>query len=150
MTFNSKMKLGKKLSTKQFILSHFLILIFGLIFLSGLYYILNIQYRQSPNLFEAGPVTTTPKTLRLELQQPDNDLFSNQSSVLVSGKTSPFLNILIYSDSQNLVIKAKGDGSFSTVFNLDEGVNQITVVVFDNSGDQKSDTRTVYFSKERI
>lgn len=144
------MKLGKKISKKAFIFSNLLILIIGLIFLAGLYYILNIQYNPLQKPFESGPVTSLPKTLRLELQQPDNDLFSNQSSVLVSGKTSPFLDVLIYSDSQNIVIKAKSDGSFSTVFNLDEGVNQITVVVFDITGDQKSDTRSIYYSKEKL
>lgn len=60
------------------------------------------------------------------------------------------MDVLIYSDSQNIAIKAEADGSFSTVFNLDQGVNQITVVVFDITGDSKSDTRTVYYSKEKL
>lgn len=144
------MKLKKKLSTKQFIFFHLLIFTSGLIFLSGLYYILNIQYQESQKPFESGPVTTLPKTLRLELQQPDNDTLSYQSSIIVSGKTSPFMDVLIYSDSGNIVLKSKADGSFSTVFSLDEGVNQITVVVFDITGDSKSDIRTVYFSKEKL
>ena len=144
------MKLTKKISKKTFVFSHFLILACGLIFLSGLYYILNIQYQPSDNLFDKGPVTTSPKTLRLEIQQPDHDLLYHQSSIIVSGQTSPLLDVLIYSDSQNIVIKSKGDGSFSTVFSLDEGVNQITIVVFDSTGDQKSDTRSVYYSKEKI
>jgi len=144
------MKLTKKLSTKQFILSHLLIFTLGLIFLSALYYILNIQYQENLKPFESGPITTAPKTLRLELQQPDNDTLSYQSSMIVSGKTSPHLDVLIYSDSQNIVLESKADGSFSTVFNLTEGVNQITVVAFDITGDQKSDTRTVYYSKEKL
>lgn len=144
------MKLGKKISQRTFIFSNLLILITGLLFLSGLYYILNIQYQENQKLFENGPVTSLPKTLRLELQQPDNDVASYQASIIVSGKTSPFMDVLIYSDSQNIVLKSQADGSFSTVFNLDEGVNQITVVVFDTTGDQKSDTRTVYYSKEKI
>lgn len=148
MTFT--VKLTKKISKKTFIFSNFLILALGLIFLAGLYYILNVQYQSSQNLFDQGPVTMAPKTLRLELNQPDNDLLYHQSSIIVSGKTSPLLDVLIYSDSQNQVIKSKGDGSFSTIFSLDEGVNQITVVVFDSSGDLKSDTRSVYYSKEKL
>mgnify|MGYP001563720213 CR=1 FL=1 len=144
------MKLKKRLSTKQFILSQLLIFTFGLFFLAGLYYILNIQHRNNQTLFENGPVTSLPKTLRLELQQPDNDTLTYQSSIIVSGKTSPFLDVLIYSDSENIVIKAKSDGSFSTVFNLDEDLNQITVVVFDQTGDLKSDTRTVFYSEEKL
>ncbi len=144
------MKLTKKISTRNFIFSLLLILFVGLIFLAGLYYILNVQYQNFQTAFEKGPVTTLPKTLRLDLEQPDDDIASYQSSVIVSGKTTPFVDVLIYSDSQNIVIKSKADGSFSTVFSLDEGVNQITVTVFDATGDSKSDTRSVYYSKEKL
>lgn len=143
-------KLTKKLSTKQFIFSHFLIFILGLIFLAGLYYILNIQYQQSQKPFESGPVTTPPKSLRLDLSEPDDDSLTFQSSIIISGKTAPSKEILISTDSQDLVIKSKPDGNFSTVITLDEGVNQITAVVFDATGDFRSSERTVYYSKEKI
>lgn len=142
--------LNKKISKKTFVFFNILILILGLTFLVGLYYILNIQYQNLQTPFEKGPVTTLPKILRLEVQQPDNDIASYQGSIIVSGKTSPFVDVLIYSDTQNISLKSQPDGSFSTVFNLDEGVNQITIAVFDATGDSKSDTRSVYYSKEKI
>lgn len=144
------MKLNKKLSTKHFILSHILILTLGFVFLGGLYYILNIQYQKPKNLFINGPVTTLPKSLRLDLDQPDDDSLAFQSSILISGKTAPLLDVLISTDTQNLVIRSKSDGSFSTVLNLDEGVNRITAVVFDGTGDFRSTERTAYYSKEKI
>lgn len=144
------MKLGKKLSAKQFILSQVLILVIGLIFSAGLYYILNIQYQKPQNLFLNGPVTTPPKTLRLDLDQPADDLLTFQSSIIVSGQTAPGVNVLISTDTDDLVIKSKTDGSFSTVLNLDEGVNRIMAVVFDPIGDSRSSERTVYYSKEKI
>jgi len=144
------MKLNKKLSAGQFILSHFLILIVGLIFLSGLYYILNIQYQKSSNPFLNGPVTTTPKTLRLDLDHPDDDSLTYSSSIIVSGKTAPLKDVLIFTDSQNLVITSKKDGSFSTILDLDEGVNRIVAAVFDATGDTRSVERSVYYSREKI
>lgn len=144
------MKLTQKLSHTQFILSHILILIVGLIFLGGLYYILNIQYQQPKNLFLNGPITTPPKTLRLTLNQPDQDSLSYSSSIIVSGKTAPAKEVLITTDTVDTVIKSTTDGSFSTVLHLDEGVNRIAVVVFDGTGDAKSQSRTVYYSKEKI
>lgn len=144
------MKLNKKLSTKQFVVSHILILVAGLSFIFGLYYILNLQYPQNLKPFEKGPVTSAPKTLRLEVEQPDHDVLSLESSVIVSGKTAPLTEVLIFSDSQNLVLKSDSKGSFSTVFNLDEGINHIRVEVFDATGDKKSDERIVYYSKEKI
>lgn len=144
------MKLNKKLSTQQFILSHLFILIIGLTFLFGLYYILNIQYQKSSNPFINGPVTTPPKTLRLDLDHPDDMSLSYQSSILVSGQTNPQREVLIFTDSQDLVITSKKDGSFSTLINLDEGENKITAAVFDQAGDNKLTERTVYYSKEKL
>lgn len=144
------MKLQSKLSTKYFILSHILILTAGLIFLGGLYYILNIQYQKPKNLFLNGPVTSPLKNLILNLDQPsDNSLFF-QSSIIISGKTSPLADVLISTDTDDLVIRSKPDGSFSTVLNLDEGVSKITVATFDATGDSRSVERTVYYSKEKI
>lgn len=144
------MKFGKKLSSEQFILSQVLILIVGMAFIVGLYYILNIQYQKPKNFFSNGPVTMPPKTLRLDLAQPDDDLLTFQSSIIISGKTAPSASVLVSQDTQDLVIQSKPDGSFSTVLDLDEGVNRITITTFDSTGDSKSAERTVYFSKEKI
>lgn len=122
----------------------------GLIFLLGLYYILNIQYQKPTKPFLNGPVTSIPKTLKLDVDQPADDSLTFQNSIVVSGQTSPLKEVLIFSETQNLVIKSASNGSFSTVFNLQEGINNITVAVFDTDGDEKSIERTVYFSKEKI
>jgi hypothetical protein len=144
------MKLKKKLSTKQFFISQILILIVGLIFLGGLYYILNLQYRVDSNPFSKGPLTSAPKTLRLDLDHPDDNSLSFEPSIIISGKTAPLKEILVFTDTQDLVITSKKDGSFSTVLNLGEGVNSITTAVFDSDGDTKSEQRTVYYSKEKL
>lgn len=144
------MKLRKKLTTKQFIISHLVILILGLLFLFGLFYILNIQYRRSSDPFSGGPVTTAPKTLKLDLDSPNDESLVFQSSVLISGKTSPSKDVLIFTETQNLVLSSKKDGSFSTTLSLDAGENNITAVVFDQTGDFRFVERLVYFSKEKL
>ncbi len=112
------MKLGQKLTTKQFILSHFLILTVSLIFLAGLYYILNIEHQKPKNLFLNGPVTTLPKSLMLSLDQPEDNSLSYSSSAIVSGKTGLSKDVLISTDTDDFVITSGRDGSFSTVLNL--------------------------------
>lgn len=143
-------QLTKKLSHKQFIVSHLLVLVVGLTFLFGLFYILNIQYQKSNNPFLNGPVTTLPKTLRLDLDHPDDMSLTFESSILVSGKTIPARQVLIFTDSQDLVLTPKNDGSFSVSLNLTEGENRIVAVVFDATGDSRSSERTVFYSKEKI
>lgn len=144
------MKLNQKLTTKQFIISQLLLLLSGLLILGGIHYILNIQYYKDNKPFLSGPVTTLPKSLRLDLDQPDDNTLFFQSGILVSGKTGPLKEVLISTDSLDLVIKSKKDGSFSTEINLDEGENTVTAVVFDSDGDSRALERTVYFSKEKI
>lgn len=111
---------------------------------------LNIQYQKPKELFVNGPVTTTPKSLILNLDQPDENALTFQSSVVVSGQTMPSVDILISTDTDDKVIKSKPDGSFSTVLNLDEGENRISVIVFDSTGDSREQDRTVFYSKEQL
>lgn len=144
------MKLQKKISTKHFILSQILILTFGLIFLGVLYYILNIQYQTPKNLFLNGPVTMPPKTLRLDLSEPEQESLVFSDTIPVVGKTSPDKKILIFTDSNDKVIRSNDDGNFAANIDLDEGENKITVVVFDVNGDSRSAERSVYYSKEKI
>lgn len=140
----------KKLPPKIFLFSQIVILIVGLALLFGLYYILNIQYKISENLFEAGPVTSAPKSFTLDLDQPSDDSLVFQSSILISGKTGANMDLLISTDSSDEIIQSKNDGTFSYTLSLDEGVNNIKVVVFDKDGDSRSIDRTVYYSKEKL
>lgn len=141
---------NRKLSTKSFILSHVVILIVCLMFLGGLYYILNVQYQKPKNIFLNGPVTSAPRSLRLDLDQPDQDTLSYSETIIVSGKTEPGNVVLISTETFDSTIKAKPNGSFSTMLSLDEGVNRITAVVFDETGDSRSAERSVYYSKEKL
>lgn len=139
------------LPPKIFIIFATSTLIFGILSLSGLYYITNIQY-QAPTKYSLtdGPVTAPPKSLRLDLDRPDDNTLSFDQSIIVSGKTGPNLDVLIMTDSKDQTILSDPKGNFSVFINLDEGVNQITAVIFDTTGDSRSAQRTVYYSKEKI
>ena len=143
-------KLKKRLSSKQFFLSHLVIFIAALIFLGGLYYILNIQYQKSISPFSNGPVTSKPKSFTLTLNQPEDEALVFNNQILVSGKTSPFLQVLISTNFSDQVVEAKADGSFSDTLNLEKGVNNIKVLAFDKTGDIREIERVVYYSEEKL
>lgn len=124
------------------------IISFGLIFV--LNYILNIQYQSPTNPILIGPVTTTPKSLLISLDQPEDNLLVFDPSLIVSGSTSPNIQVLISTDDTDLIIDSKQDGKFSTVLELEPGLNRIKVVVFDAKGDMRSAQRSVFFTKEKI
>lgn len=142
----------RKLSTKLFLFSQFSILLIGLSLLGALHYLLNIQYQAPTSRYSTsgGPVTTEPRSLLISLEEPDDNRLVFKSSLLISGRTSPNLPVLISTESEDLVINSRSDGAFSSTLELREGVNTITVAVFDVSGDSRSETKTVYYSKEKI
>lgn len=145
--------MNRKLSFRTFIISQIIILFAGLAFLGGLYYILNLQYPVESSKFSLGkfgPITKEPTTFSLELTTPDDDSLVFQKVLEISGKTSSNSQVLISSPLGDLVTQSKSDGSFSADFSLDEGVNEIKIIVFDKNGDQKELERTVYYSKEKI
>ena len=145
-------KWTKKIPAKHFILFQFVILFASLFFVGLLYYILNIQYQLPSHLYSSsgGPVTSLPKSLRIDLEQPDDNVLVYSSSIIVSGKTAPNKSVFITTDTNDLVITSSASGDFSTVLPLDAGINKITAVVFDLVGDSRETARTVYFSKEKL
>lgn len=117
-------------------------------------FILNSQINQTSQkrLYSptGRPVTSTPSSLTLQLQQPEDDALTFQPSTVISGQTSANSTVLISFNDKNKVIPSEFDGSFSTVIQLDEGVNNITTVVVNPNGDQRSVQKIVFYSKEKI
>lgn len=139
------------MSTKTFILSQLLLLTSGLTFIFFIYYKMNIEYQvERIQTFGKGPITAAPNTLTLTISSPGDNGLTFQSSLIVSGSTSANIPVLITSGEQSVVIQSQIDGSFSTVINLSEGVNQIKIAVFSTLGDQRLVEKIVYYSKEKI
>lgn len=143
-------KMNKKLSTKTFIISQILIVIIALYLIGWLAFYLNYQEKPAKKFSMGAPITSEPASLTLDVTTPDDDLLVFDKEIEISGKTGPNMFVLISSDSNDLVIQAKQDGSFSSNFKLDSGINDLKVIAFDKNGDQKEVQRTVYFSREKI
>lgn len=143
--------MNKVLPTSIFIFFVIFLLISGLI---GVF-VLNLQINpknKHTQLYSptGGPITSAPSILTLQLQSPEDNTLTFESSIVISGQTTPNATVLISSNNKNKVISSEFDGSFSTVIQLDEGVNKISTVSVNQSGDQKSIEQTVFYSKEKI
>lgn len=136
-----------ELSFGHFVSSMVLILVSGLIFLGGVYYLIN-----KDSLFKGpkylGPVTMAPISLYLEVSSPETDLFVSSSTVVVSGKTIPEATVAIVSQSNDLIFSANEVGEFSKVFSLEKGLNKIMISSYDNKGNLKSENVDVYYGEE--
>lgn len=122
---------------------------FGITLIIGVYAVVNF-HKPTQNYSVSGPVTSAPASLTLELDSPDDDLLVFDSDLRLSGKTLPNLRVLITSGAKNQIVQSETDGNFTSDFELGNGVNEITVTVFDESGEERSLQRTIYYSKEKI
>lgn len=136
------------LSTRLFYLAMLTILLLGFLFLWQLSWLLNPK--TTKELLRQGTITQAPVSLTLSLANPDDNLLVFTPDLLLQGKTSANAIILLTLDTKDQLFKADSDGNFSTTLILEGGVNQLTVAVFDEYGNSKLDSRTIYYSTEKI
>lgn len=141
--------MNRQLSGKSFILSMVSILVVGLAAIFFFYYLL---YKTGPQAsWQVGsPVTTKPISFNLEITSPDDNLLTFEKSVVTSGKTSPHSPVIISTDTADFSQETDNAGEFSKVINLDKGLNHLTITAFDQLGNLKKATRTVFYSEEKI
>lgn len=142
--------MNKVLSLKTFFFSSFTILLLGLVFLGGFYFIVNGDQINKPILKGYLPVTTKPTSFILEITNPDDELLVFDKSQVISGKTSPRATVIISSGESNMGLQADIKGEFSKVFVLSKGLNEISIAAFNSSGNSKVVSRTIYYSEEKI
>lgn len=140
-----------EISTKTFILSHLTLLILGLIFIFGLSFYLNKDFPKL-GINDYLPVTQKPSSFSLEINNPDDELLVTDKSLIVSGTTSPNAAIIVTNieAQENFGLEASNRGDFSKIITLTPGVNLLEIQAFDQSGNSKLETRTIYYSEEKI
>lgn len=146
------------LSFKVFLMSQVVILLAGLTFLGGLYYILNKDSFKQKALTLQGPVTNEPLSFSLDIRDPDDEVVVFSPEITINGNTSPKAVVMISNTTEQPTadgdidqgVEAGGKGEFSLPVSLMEGLNFINISAFDQFGNTKNETRTIYYSKEKL
>lgn len=141
--------LFSELTFGHFLFSQILILVVGVSFLAFIYYILNPDFMKAKYTYNL-PVTTMTLSLYLDINNPEDELLTFDSAIIVSGKTSPNSTVIISTNDSDLGTSANDFGEFSKVVSLSNGLNQITINAFDDQGNTKSANRTVFYSEAKI
>lgn len=136
-------------STRFFIISMSGILIIGLLLLGGLYVLLNQETlkRQEVGI---NPVTSEPVSLTLNLSSPDENLLVFEPDILIQGQTTPNSTVLLNTEDKDIMIDTTPNGNFSLTLKLKQGLNNLNLTVFDPQGNSKNESRTIYYSQEKI
>lgn len=133
-----------------------LILFILLVLLGGLIYIVFFFPDNTNNAIitkvinQYNPVSQKPQSVSLTLSSPDDNQLVSDNNLLVSGDTNPNTTVVVSGDDFDDVIKSNDQGHFSDTVSLSLGVNILTIAVFDQNGNSKSETRNIYYSKDSL
>src|SRR5690348_13356499 len=106
-----------KIPSKKFLLSQLLLLILGLGAIGGIN--LYLDHKSHPkNLLEAVQKGTPlkPISYSFDVSLPEDNMLVFSDTINITGTTNPGGFVLISSGGDDLVIKAKDDGTFTTPF----------------------------------
>ncbi|OGE35914.1 hypothetical protein A3E66_01300 [Candidatus Daviesbacteria bacterium RIFCSPHIGHO2_12_FULL_37_16] len=149
--FSDKYKqslIDKEISTKTFILSHFFLLLISLLAIVGLYYYLYGD--ASDDWKNMAPLTQAPKSLTLEVNNPDDDSLVFDKNLVISGKTMPGAVLIVTINGADLGFESNKKGDFSKIVTLTSGANTFTITALDSRGGSKTVEKVVYYSEEKI
>lgn len=140
------------MKTERLILSLVAIII-GILVAGGGF--LLYQYTQQNTNKTVTPITPQPSftpspspKVSLSISSPKDEDVVSTSQITVSGKTEPNTTVLVSTDSNDSVVTAGNDGSFSAKITLDSGENPIDIIAITPNGEKQEQVNTVTYSTE--
>lgn len=140
--------LVKPLPTSIFIVSMLTILFTGSAIIIWMHNILYAEF-DKPQI-TSKPVTKEPVSLSLNLSSPEPNKLVFDEDLLLAGNTTANSYLMLSNNQEIQTIQVNTDGSFSKLLKLEPGLNLITLASFDKQGNTKLESRTVYYSTEKI
>lgn len=112
----------------------------------------NLGKKQAPTtLSEESTAPPASETFTLQVSEPENEAISQTATIKVAGKTLSGAAVIVSGPLGDEVIEATADGKFTTNVNLEEGANEINITAYaSGSGEEKSEARTVNYTKEEF
>lgn len=84
----------------------------------------------------------------LILTQPEDNAILSQDKAMIKGATIPGATVLILTNLDELVTQADKNGAFEQEVQLEGGPNEITVISYDEAGNETAQTLTLVYSTE--
>lgn len=92
----------------------------------------------------------TPASIGLQILSPEDNSLVNQEKIEVSGKAGVAGTIAILYENGEKIIDSDSSGNFSAEITLTSGENEITIIAYDESGNEISKTITIIYSTAQI
>lgn len=98
----------------------------------------------SPTLASPSPAPT------LVINSPENESLVDEEEIIVNGRTSPEAIIAIFTESNEHLLTASREGTFSASIRLIKGVNNIKVTAVDKTSQKVEKNLTIVYSTAKI
>lgn len=98
----------------------------------------------SPTLASPPPVPT------LVIDSPENESLVDEEEIIINGRTSPEAIIAIFTESNEHLLTASREGTFSASIRLIKGVNNIKVTAVDKMSQKVEKNLTIVYSTAKI
>lgn len=123
-------------------------IIFGLVIAFGVWRI-NLNFKsvsQIKSVPTPAPQPVDTSQFKITLDKPQNDDVVTESSVMISGITSPSSWVVLSAEDEDYVVEVDPSGVFEREIDLVAGVNQITLTALDATGGQSKENLLVVHS----
>jgi hypothetical protein len=92
----------------------------------------------------------TNSSQQLSIDKPENGIISKEKIISIEGKTAPGNIVTVQSDFDMQLMDNKSDGTFSGKISLGEGVNQISIFSYNETGEEDSKNISVFYTPEKL
>ncbi|MBU0619031.1 hypothetical protein KKD62_02220 [Patescibacteria group bacterium] len=141
---------------KEVLLAIFFGFIIGLIITFGIYTankgLRQTQTDEIPQTSEEIEASPTPTLIPagLTIYEPANQALIDQENTTIRGKALPKSIIGIVTEEEEILIETDEDGLFETEIGLIGGVNQITITMVAEDGQESNASLTLIYSTAKI
>lgn len=105
--------------------------------------------QDKPNL--PSPTVTVKKDTPVEeslTTELEDGFISSNNKIMVKGKTKAGSIVTVLSPIETIITETTAEGNFETEISLENGVNEINLISFDEQGSESVKTLTVVYSTE--
>lgn len=137
---------------KERLILAFVAIAAGLIVASSIFYF--YQNKRAPSVFPNQPSQATPSATNgrpvLEVINPQDESITDSKTIEITGKSQPKALIVINANSNDYVVTAEDDGTFTQKIALADLENIISITAYTENGVSETKELTIIYSTEEF
>ena len=130
----------------------FIAIVAGVILASSIFYFYQkksvIKETAQPQIAPTSQVSNGKVTL--DIESPQDELATDKKTIVVNGKTSASALVVLTTNTDDLILKANDDGTFSKTVTLADNENLISITAYTDTGTSDTKELIVTYTTEEF